>query len=100
MKQSARAAMNDILDGDEVGQVLRDRFYVPPAAAEKDPKRNQRPAADHYQVICISLYREDLERLDAKVAELKRSGFRKMSRSAFIRFALDTADDTKLPKGY
>lgn len=61
-------------------------------------KRAKRPT--HYEVICISLYKEDLARLDAKVATLKESGHRKMSRSALIRYALDHVDLEALPKAY
>ena len=55
---------------------------------------------DHYEVICISLYTEDLARLDAKVADLKVRGHRKMNRSSLIRFALDQVDASKLPRAY
>jgi hypothetical protein len=51
-------------------------------AAPKSPRPN------HYKVICISLYTKDLEDLTAKVAELKRRGKTKMSKSEIIRLAL------------
>lgn len=41
-----------------------------------------------YKVICISLYHEDLKRLDEMVEALKTGGLRSMSRSALIRIAL------------
>jgi hypothetical protein len=40
-------------------------------------------------VICISLYREDLKAMDAKVEALKRLGFTGANRSMLIRYALD-----------
>lgn len=82
---------------DEVADVLRETFY----ATEKPmaPKRQTKPKPDHYEVICISVYKEDLQRLDAKVAGLKETGFRRMTRSALIRYALDQVDLTKLPRG-
>ncbi len=73
---------------------LRSAFLT----ASKRAKKKKKP--DHYEVICISLYKEDLARLDAKVAKLKLSGHRKMSRSALIRYALDTADLDGLPRSY
>jgi hypothetical protein len=50
------------------------------------PQRDQ-PA--HYRTIGISLYTDDLARLDALVAELRQRGHHKMTRSALIRAALD-----------
>lgn len=91
--------IDGVLDADEVREVLEERFYAPPPKPRKKRAR-RKPKADHYEVICISLYKEDLARLDAMVAELKQSGHRKMSRSALIRFALDTADLSALPKSY
>jgi hypothetical protein len=94
------------LDGAEVAEVLSGIFYR--GRAEGDGRaRALRPVPDaraeskpnHYKVICISLYNEDLERLDAMVDELKRRGFTKANRSALIRFALDQADLDKVQKG-
>lgn len=101
---SARSAMDEAL-GDEVEEVLRDTFYTAPKTLtppKKKKKKRKKAAAkpDHYKVICISMYTDDLQRLDAKVAELKESGHRKMSRSALIRFALDHVDLSKLPRSY
>ena len=81
--------------GAALDEVLRDEFYAP---AARPRAKTVRP--DHYEVICISMYKDDLARLDAKVAELKRTGHRKMSRSALIRYALDHVDTKKLPRSY
>ena len=95
-----------VFDRDEVRDVLEEAFYKrEPAKAAPEPKRRKRrrrakKKADHYEVICISLYNEDLARLDEKVKALKASGHRKMSRSALIRYALDTVDLDGLPKAY
>jgi len=99
---SARSAMDEAL-GDEVEEVLRETFYTAPKprTPKKKGKRKKKAAKpDHYKVICISMYTDDLQRLDAKVSELKESGHRKMSRSALIRFALDHVDLSKLPRSY
>jgi hypothetical protein len=50
--------------------------------------------------VCISLYTEDIERLEALVAELKKRGHTKANKSAVIRYALDSVDIGKMPKGY
>jgi hypothetical protein len=104
MTQRARDTMASVLEGDEVETILRRTFYGgdAPTTAPTRPKkaRPKAPKPDHYEVICISMYKEDLGRLDEKVTELKEAGHRKMSRSALIRFALDQVDLSKLPKSY
>jgi hypothetical protein len=50
----------------------------------------------HYKVICISMYTRDIEELEAKVAELKRRGYPKASKSQLIRLALSQIDLDKL----
>ncbi|MCK6548090.1 hypothetical protein L6R52_19725 [Myxococcota bacterium] len=90
-------------------ELLAQRFYRAPSTLEA-PVRSDRsapraretakPKPTHYKVVSISLYQEDIERLDAMVAELKRRGHTKANKSQLIRFALDTVDLTKLPRGY
>ena len=46
----------------------------------------------HYKVICSSIYKSDLARLDAKVDELRRRGWTKANRSKLIRVAIDELD--------
>ncbi|MCA9531585.1 MAG: hypothetical protein KC543_15755 [Myxococcales bacterium] len=109
MTKKARA-IDEMFDKDEVQDVLRDSFYAPPAdpprrrtrsgQTSKRKRKTTKARPSHYDVICISMYKEDLARLDEKVRALKDSGHRKMSRSALIRFALDQVDLTKLPKSY
>lgn len=95
------SAVRAIFDKEEVREVLGQTFYkgAPPKKRAR-AKRERKPKPDHYDVICISLYKDDLERLDAKVKRLKEHGHRKMSRSALIRYALDTADLDGLPRSY
>jgi hypothetical protein len=104
MSKRNAARVNTVLDNDEVSAVLRDTFYRDGSAKAPAKKKRVRKAKKkedlHYEVICISLYKEDLERLDAMVAELKEQGHRKISRSGLIRFALDQVDLDKLPRSY
>jgi len=58
--------------------------------------RSARP--DHYKVLCISFYTEDLARLDETVRELKRRGHRRVSRSSLLRVALEQLDLDKVPR--
>jgi len=102
MSHSGNDAMRDLFEKEEVEDVLRESFYAPPARAveRKGPARPKKVKPSHYEVICISMYKEDLARLDALVARLKEEGHRKMSRSALIRFALDTIEVADLPRSY
>ena len=101
-------SVRDVFNGDEVRDVLRETFYAPREAETprvrtprgRRRKTTKRAKAAHYDVICISLYNEDLRALDEKVDQLKAAGHRKMSRSALIRYALDTCDLEALPKSY
>jgi hypothetical protein len=105
MNHDRSNAARSLFDGDEVREVLSETFYqaAPPAeraTPARGRKRAKAPKPEHYEVICISLYKEDLARLDEKVQALKERGHRKMSRSALIRYALDSVDLERLPRGY
>lgn len=94
-------AARSLFDADEVREVLEGTFYRGPDSSPSIPApvaldatgkrraRKARPKADHYEIVCISMYVEDLARLDDKVAALKQTGHRRMTRSALIRYALD-----------
>ncbi len=87
--------------GGETDDVMH-QFYNPVVGEEgvdtAVEKRKEKPT--HYKVVSISLYLDDIARLDDLVKELKRRGFTKMNRSALIRFAIDTVDINKLPRQY
>jgi hypothetical protein len=102
MKRREGTGVQGILEDDEVSAVLRDTFYGGKSgkrsrAKAKKPKLKK---PDHYDVICISLYNEDLAQLDKMVAKLKKQGHRRISRSALIRFALDQVDIGDFPRAY
>lgn len=63
-------------------------------------RRKKQKDPQHYKVLSISLYNEDIDKMDELVKELKKRGFTRANRSALIRFALDQVDITKMPKGY
>lgn len=90
----------DLLNKDEVEGVLSGAFYQPPPAeAEPRSRPKNLPKPEHYKVICISMYTDDLERLDEMVKELKSRGLTKANRSALIRQALLQIDLDKVPRG-
>jgi hypothetical protein len=67
--------------------------------AETRTSGNGKCRPEHYKVICISIYTEDLERLDAVVAELKRRGLTKANRSSVLRYAVEQIDLDRVVKG-
>ena len=74
-------------------------FYRPQRApgAERLPAAD-RPKPTHYKVVCISLYTEDIARLERLVAELKKRGHTRANRSQVIRAALDQVDLDRIAK--
>ena len=90
---------------------ILERFYKPEPTVGPDitpitnaPIANAPKAVKdkptHYKVVCISLYNEDIEHLEAMVAELKRRGHTKANKSQLIRAALAQVDLGKIPKGF
>lgn len=75
---------------------------APPPRTSPSRRRRARKAKKpgHYRIVSISLYNEDIERIDALVQELKASGHPKANRSALIRYAIDTVDISRMPRSY
>ena len=71
-------------------------FFAPPPAVN-DAEKGMKPV--HYKVICISMYTDDLKRLDTMVESLKARGLTKANRSALIRYALSEVNLDRVPKG-
>jgi len=94
-----------LFDRDEVEGVLEGSFYssTPESKEGGSITTNATPAAKnkptHYKVICISMYTDALEGLDAMVRELKSRGYTKANRSALIRHALTCVDLDQVPRG-
>lgn len=93
----------------ETETILRDEYYgaketvvapepeEPKLAVVKAAAKAKKPKPTHYKVVCISLYTQDIENLEAKVAELKRRGHTKANKSQLIRMALRQLDLDTLP---
>lgn len=86
----------------ESEKILRDDFYGQRSDEEAtnsppSKRRPTKPKPTHYKVVCISLYTQDIENLEATVAELKRRGYTKANKSQLIRQALRQFDIDKLP---
>ena len=99
MKDDKLMAHEPLSDADAI---LSEESYGRRARADAPGSGARRRAASgqvkptHYKVICISMYTRDIEELEAKVAELKRRGWTKASKSQLIRLALAQVDLDKL----
>lgn len=91
---NTRALGEDPLSSD---RLLEHAFYRGKSGAARPPAKDK---PSHYKVISISLYTEDLARLEAMVQELKRRGHTKANKSQLIRFALDSVDLDQMPRSY
>lgn len=80
-------------------EILRSTFFGTEARAKPAAVEPEAVVEPTWRVISISLYPEDIERLDAMVAELRAGGHRRANRSALIRHALATVDLTRFPRG-
>lgn len=88
---------NDPLSSDDI----LTGFYRPEHAdwqGRGTPEPEAKPRPTHYKVICISLYNEDIDRLEGLVRELKRRGHSKANKSQVIREALLQIDLDKVPR--
>jgi hypothetical protein len=97
MKDEKLMAHDPLSDADSI---LTEEYYgrrVAAGTSARLPRSPKAPRPTHYKVICISMYTQDLEDLDAKVAELKRRGWTKANKSQLIRLALSQIDIDKLP---
>ncbi|HET7506598.1 MAG TPA: hypothetical protein VFK02_36510 [Kofleriaceae bacterium] len=100
MKEDKLMAHDPLSDADAI---LTEEYYGRRARTEDGSAAGPRRRAPggqikptHYKVICISMYTRDIEELEAKVAELKRRGWTKASKSQLIRLALSQIDLDKL----
>ena len=103
MKDEKLMAHDPLSDADSI---LSEEYYGRRTARDSDPEQlvptrraataTKAPRPTHYKVICISMYTRDIEELEAKVAQLKRRGWTKASKSQLIRLALSQVDLDKL----
>jgi hypothetical protein len=65
---------------------------LPPAEEEEEDARFRR--------VNISLFPEDIELLNEMVRSLRKRGYRRVSKSQIIRYALKTVDLKQMPQTY
>lgn len=74
-------------------QLLLDALYSDRRPTQpRRPRPRSQPKPEHYKVVSISLYLEDIDRLERLVRELKRRGHHKANKSQLIRQALAQVD--------
>jgi hypothetical protein len=96
-RDELRQATARVLDREDIDGVLGRSFYAQRGPAPEPASPKNRP--QHYKVICISMYTQDLERLDQMVQALKARGLTKANRSALIRYALGSVKLEDVPTG-
>ncbi len=82
------------LDDDQIIE----RFYRPEPTVAHDVQGARKAKPTHYKIVCISLYNDDIARLEQMVESLKRRGHTKANKSQLIRAALDQVDLDKVPR--
>jgi hypothetical protein len=98
-RNDLRNATAKVLDPTDVDGVLSATYYSTAAGAGSRAQEANGEKPTHYKVICISMYTEDLKRLDTMVDSLKARGLTKANRSALIRYALGAVNLETVPKG-
>jgi hypothetical protein len=98
-----RTRVNTKVVGDnplEGEQLLLEALYGPRKSQRSvlDQRDTKAPKPEHYKVVSISLYIEDIERLEGIVAELKKRGHTKSNKSQVIRQALAQLDIDAVPR--
>ena len=89
--RARRAPSHSVVDEPVVGRPVK---VMEPAVARRIPATKPQ----HYKIVSISLYNEDIERLNNMVRELKRRGHYKANKSQLIRHALARLDLDEIPR--
>lgn len=87
--KTTTALVDNPLEGEEL---LLDAMYGPVTQRRQPEAKRQEDKPNHYKIVSISLYTEDIQRLDRMVKELKRRGVYKANKSQLIRTALARLD--------
>jgi hypothetical protein len=77
-------------------QLLLDALFGERQAPMR-PRAADTPKPQHYKIVSISLYLEDIQRLEQLVADLKKRGHYKANKSQVIREALLQLELDKVP---
>jgi hypothetical protein len=83
--------------------IMRQHFYR--KSEETAEPESRLPPVDEeeeagFRRVNISLFPEDIELLNEMVRTLRKRGYRRVSKSQIIRYALQTVDLGKMPQSY
>ena len=96
-KPRAKSTTNVIGENPLEGeQLLLDALYGGKHGVRRDAAPKDKP--QHYKIVSISLYNEDIARLEKLVSALKERGHYKANKSQVIRQALKQLDLDAVPK--
>ena len=84
--------------------IMRKHFYRKSEEAS-EPESQLSPPEDEeedvgFRRVNISLFPDDIELLNKMVRTLRKRGYRRVSKSQIIRYALQTVDLEKMPQSY
>lgn len=91
-----------LLRKDEVTDLVETLYSRPLmiSSKKKTTRRKRKFRPKHYKIVCISLYRRDIDKLEHHVRILKSRGYTKANKSQIIRFALDRVAIDQMPRMY
>jgi len=92
---TTRVVADNPLEGE---QLLLDALFGKGVAPKRPRPAEPATKPQHYKVVSISLYTEDIDRLARLVRELKSRGHTKANKSQVIRSALAQLDLDAVPK--
>ena len=79
---------------------LLETLYAQPVAQRRKRTKDRKPLPEGqtYRLVTFSFYEEDVARLDALLADARKKGHRKVSRSQIVRLALRQVKLDELPE--
>jgi hypothetical protein len=84
--------------------IMRQHFYRKSEGTTAEPEPRLPPADEEedagFRRVNISLFPDDIELLNEMVRTLRKRGYRRVSKSQIIRYALQTVDLAKMPQSY
>ena len=95
---------DDVLGGIESPEAIMRKHFYRKSEEGVEPGRQPPPEEEEgdagFRRVNISLFPEDIELLNGMVRTLRKRGYRRVSKSQIIRYALQTVDLEKMPQSY